>query len=133
MERKWHIEAWLNGGCVVCGSPERGGMSHCHPECTTAALDPAFGWGECSIEMYRRKKSAPGFGKTAAVAVDAKDAIREAEKRLAPMKDVLARTLQWLHDAGPSEINAMTTKRREQMRELGREITAVINPSKGSK
>jgi len=85
--------------------------------------------------VYRSTIASDPKPKTihATVTVDAKDAMREVEKRIAPIKDVLTRTLQWLTYAGLSESRAMSVSRREQLRELVRDISAAVKPEKAGK
>jgi hypothetical protein len=51
------IQAWLRGGCMVCGKPEREGLSFSHQYCLQVAEVPFTAWAaQCldareSVEM----------------------------------------------------------------------------------
>jgi len=96
-------------------------------------LGPHVGHDNPSGKEFARWDDSRPKAIHATVTVDAKDAMREVEKRIAPIKDVLTRTLQWLTDAGLSESRAMSVSRREQLRELVRDIGAVVKPDKAGK
>ena len=66
----------------------------------------------------------------ATVTVDAKDALREVEKRLAPITAILTRALAFLVDSNQYEDRAMTAARREQRRELVRDIKQAVKPGR---
>jgi hypothetical protein len=90
---EFDLKAWIDGGCAICGKPERGGKSTAHVECWQGEAH-----NEAMIEQI-------------------KFALRCSVK-----------AINYLNDHGLAEDRAMTAARREQRRELVRDIKAAVKP-----
>ena len=139
MNKKWHIEAWLKGGCIVCGGADRGARGKAHDECWQGLgyareIECMYYIRDAGHDMWSDPRGEQTQAKAPIVSTEPLEFTVSVDMvPLAALKTrdaILTRALAFLVDSNQYEDRAMTAARREQRRELVRDIKAAVKPGK---